>query len=911
MKSILCLVVILAACGIGQSPAWAIPVVGSPLAMDTPVLAPAGGAQVEPAIAFDGTNYLVVWLDTRDLGPASLYGARVDKSGKVLDPTGFRITEQAGLASLAYGGGEFLVAWSTPEAGIACARLDGSGKLIEATPIVLTTTGGGSASPGVVWNGSEFLVVWEDWRAKQADIYGARVAKTGVVLDPAGIAISTSKGGHRSPSIASDGTGFLVAWMDDRVNASQPRVFGARVAADGTVRDAQGLNHSPSDHEQFYPKVCFEGGNYQLAWEDVDASGATTNGMRGALVSPAGTSVATELVFSSSSTNSSLASACGKAGALVAWAGGSTRVDTAGRALDPTGLLSPPPTIYGANPAVASDGTDYLMVFNDPSGGRFLVATTVTAMGIVASPTGTKMFKASNTQLQPAIVRGANGYLAVMLDDRSGVDRGLYSIPLDNNGAPTGAATLITPRAYLSAGMGQLGLAWNGSHYLVAWQNNSSPTGIQMFRLDGGGKPLGPVALSGTSSVSAGAASTLGLVSDGNQFLLAWTDYRNTPPKTTPVMPPSPNPDIYAARIGDDGTMLDTSGLQIAGGTAQQTSPGLGFDGTNFLVVWNEGGVFRGTRIDKAGTILDAKSLVVGTASNLAPPTIVWGKSAYLIAWLGSAGPMGRRMDGTGSFLDANEFAIAVAPPSVNARSLTTAWDGQSFLVAWSGASGANGFAFGARVGADGSRLDSTGFAIEPPITGENSGQSAYPSQIGLASDGNGHWVSIADRYDSTAGVEVVRVRSRLITDCTGAQCPALPDGGIFPLVDAGATEARLLDAKLPEDASGMGANDTSLVRLDGPGSLPETGTLRDTAVAPADAATTRDGAVAYLDGGVAVPNIDAASVIDANSVTVLKTNSQGCGCKLGAGSGGKTAIFPWAMLSYAFLLWKTKRRRF
>jgi hypothetical protein len=73
--------------------AQATPVVGQPLPMDSPVASPTGGAQSGAAIAFDGTNYLVIWTDTRDLGPGALYGARVDKTGKVLDPAGFRIMD--------------------------------------------------------------------------------------------------------------------------------------------------------------------------------------------------------------------------------------------------------------------------------------------------------------------------------------------------------------------------------------------------------------------------------------------------------------------------------------------------------------------------------------------------------------------------------------------------------------------------------------------------------------------------------------------------------------------------------------------------------------------------------------------------------------------------------------------------
>jgi hypothetical protein len=225
---------------------------------------------------------------------------------------------------------------------VAYARLDSSGKPLDAAPILLTQTATGIASPGVAWNGTEFLVVWEDWRANQSDVYGARVSKAGALLDTSSIGIATSTSAQRAPKVASDGSGFFVTWMDESVSSSLPRAFGARVGADGSVLDAQGSALSPSDHEQFYPVVCFDGSNYQVAWEDINLSDASKDGMRGALVSPAGTTVAADLVLSATSTDSSLASACRVGGSLVAWRGASTRVDATGHVLDPTGLLVPP-----------------------------------------------------------------------------------------------------------------------------------------------------------------------------------------------------------------------------------------------------------------------------------------------------------------------------------------------------------------------------------------------------------------------------------------------------------------------------------------------------------------------------------------------------------------------------------------
>ena len=50
--------------------------------------------------------------------------------------------------------------------------------------------------PALAFDGTNYLVAWEDARGAGADIYGARVSPAGAVLDPGGIAISTAASSH-------------------------------------------------------------------------------------------------------------------------------------------------------------------------------------------------------------------------------------------------------------------------------------------------------------------------------------------------------------------------------------------------------------------------------------------------------------------------------------------------------------------------------------------------------------------------------------------------------------------------------------------------------------------------------------------------------------------------------------------
>jgi hypothetical protein len=96
-------------------PAVLDPMVSAEIGIDTPVPQGTPGDQITPAVAFDGTNYLVAWNDARLGSTYLLAAARVSSAGAILDAGGIMVsTTKATFTSepaVAFDGTNYLVVW--------------------------------------------------------------------------------------------------------------------------------------------------------------------------------------------------------------------------------------------------------------------------------------------------------------------------------------------------------------------------------------------------------------------------------------------------------------------------------------------------------------------------------------------------------------------------------------------------------------------------------------------------------------------------------------------------------------------------------------------------------------------------------------------------------------------------------
>jgi hypothetical protein len=692
-------------------PAVLDPTISPEFGMDNPVYCPALGMQRESAVGFDGTNYFVVWVNPSfDL----LSGTRVSPSGNVLDPWGIIISSDIGTAGneppgLAFDGSNYLIAWTTGN-DIKGARVDSDGNVLDASGISISTVDNQQRYPSVAFGGNYFLAVWEDERnGGDPEVYGSRISSDGIVQDPIGITISTQPSSWSRPSVASDGTNFLVAWIDGA------DIHGTRVGNTGEVLDPSGISICGASDNQYDPSVVFGGTNYLVVWTDTRPAG-----------------IGKEIY--------------------------GARVGTDGSVIDIGGIhiSAGVDVLEEREPAAAYDGTNFLVVWEARISvdNYDIIATRLDSDGTVLDPTGIVVSSAINNQSYPSVAGGTAGFFVAWDDYRDGGGGGLKVY-----GARTTSAgsVLDTTGILVSSGTNNQdapSIGTDGTNYLVVWSDYRNPIttsrDIYGVRVDSSGNVLDPAGI-GIGIANSGQDSPA-VAFDGTNFFVVWEDQRNFSGTFA---------DIYGARVGTDGVVLDSSGIGVSTVAEHQRYPSVAFDGSNYLVVWednrNASKDIYGARVGQDGIVLDSLGIPICTeGEDQHYQSVAFEGTSYLVVWQDRRDPAdpdiyGARVNTDGTVLDTTGFGISTAEGSQGSPSVST--DGTNYLVVWyDNRSGSQPDIYGARVAQSGNVLDPSGLPIS--VDGE---YQRYPS---ITFDGWNYLVLWEDRRNNaTSGYDIFGTR--------------------------------------------------------------------------------------------------------------------------------------------------------
>jgi large repetitive protein len=539
-----------------------------------------------PAVAFNGENYLVVWTDD------SLRGIIVPPNGIPDDPDGFKIAAASGV------------------------------------------------DPTVAACGTGFLVVWQ--QGYGPDIYGARVSGAGVVQDPNGFAISSAPRSQYSPSVASNDSLYLVAWHDGRINGRWLDIYAARVMPDRTVLDTQGIvvaacSSVAQPQKQLYPDVASDGTGFLIAWESNLCGGWDMRYARvtdsGAVLDPGGVLLTKEGDNATSATV-----AFDDSNYLVVWRRGpDISADIAGKRVTPGGVIldhNPiaiaPEVRTQEAPDVTFDDSNYLVTWQDSRDGAYdICCARVTPSGSVIDPEGLPVASARNDQETPTLAFGADKSLVTWLDRRNSQSKPhIYGTMVSRSGTVVGPDVVIPyPESVpLYCTQNYPAAAFDGTNYFVVWQD-SQPGGstwdIRGARVSSTGEVLDvpPIHISSDTDYQCNPAVAFG----GSEYFVTWQDRR---------FGASSGWTIYGARVTTSGSLLDSGGILIQRHRGyNDITPAVAFDGTDFLVLWNEGWTY-GRFINQSGQFLDSTPFPVTTvAGDKKIPCVVYGQGCFLVVW--------------------------------------------------------------------------------------------------------------------------------------------------------------------------------------------------------------------------------------------------------------------------------------
>jgi hypothetical protein len=681
--------------------------------LDTTIFyVPALEDQYMSSVAFDGTNYLVVWVDERR-GYYDICAARVSKDGVVLDPAGIFISsgsEEAYYPSVAFDGTNYFVVWEEARNdiyNICGARVNQAGIILDPNGIVITSNEIGEFYPSLASDGVNYLVVWEN--EVDCHIYGARVSQAGIVLDPASIPLSAAASYQSNPAVAFDGTNYLVVWEDWGVN-ERSDIYGVRVSPAGIVIDSIGIAISTAENEQIFPSIAFDGDNYLIVWEDYRHPDYTE--IYGARVSPEGVLLDTGgIAIATSNYDHTPSIAFDGINYFVVWymeTGGEfyhvdgIRINKMGIVLDPQRkfimFLSADLYDEGVPPAIAYDGINYLVAGERESDDDFdIYGAWVSSSGDVLDEEGFVISTAGNDQGNSCIAFDGENYLVVWQDERNIYNHEIYAVRVNQYGIVLDQVGSKIIGAY----QGHPAVAFDRQNYFVVWGTSE----ISGARLSQSGSTLESFCF----WVSGGYPS---VAFDGTNYLVVWRAHYS-----------GSHYDIIGRRVNQDGVMVDSNNIIISNADDDQEYPKVAFDGTNYLVVWdderNDNSKIYGARVSPAGVVLDSAGFAISKLDDSQTrPSVAFDGTNYLVIWREGNYIGGTRASKAGDILDKNY--IKISNYSANYPVLT--FDGSNYIVVWRENRRGNGYDI------YGAKIDTSGAVIDTFRVSENLSNNSSPA---------------------------------------------------------------------------------------------------------------------------------------------------------------------------------------
>lgn len=752
-------------------PAVLDPVIGPEFGIDQPVMAVEPSDQEAPEVATDGTNFLVTWTDRRGEWSED-WATRVTPNGTVLDPSGFKLPyTSCGPSSLSYGGGYYVIGCA-----YGMTRITPDGQVVDPTPIEFYAADRGSPS-SIAFNGTNFLIAWVRRGGSGAGaLYGIMLSPSGTVVMPQ--TLLSQYAIVYDVDVTAVGSAFRVVYTQAGDN-----MLSRVVNADGTLSPIRQELYGISTGQARYPAVASNGEDYAIVYQYGDMF-ANTSQYIGGMLNRADGGVRSYTV----------SSATKQLRPDIAWlpqasAYGIVWTNTRNNSTDYTEIQSAwlrPDAGIVANGRVSEARSGRIQghsrIAAGPNGSlvvwdRKMQTVGMDVLGRAFDGTSSVTLSSSfNSQIEPTVASGPDGYFVVWQDTRSLVENltNLYGARL----SPTGEVLSTSGIAIATTMQDEVApvATWNGTDWLVAWVERFSNGNAQVRarRVSSAGQWVDsvPLTLGPATSWSQPAAAS------GNAgAVVTW-------------LGSAPSDGIQATLVRGDGGVTVLGSLPTDGGANLPTVAG---NATQYLVAWQDNGVLKAQRFNAQGVAQGVRfDAGTGTLAAAASDGTDFLLASAQTTGSTSADIRATRISATGQVASTSALLGQAQSYELNP---TVTWDGTNYLVGWRRyATGSGALLYqAARVNRDGGVVDATPFTLFAPNLTQEPHRHDY-GRLGLASMGDGTWVGVTSRLERDAGIYAQRLRVRMGDSRVALQANA-----------ASGTDFEAPGSGLPEDAVNPG----------------------------------------------------------------------------------------------------------
>ena len=676
--------------------------------IDDPItsLVPTDAARTDlgPAVAYDGTRYLVVWVegglalsfDDKLTAREGIYGTIVETNGTILTAAGFGISV-----------GDY-VDWGQPAA---------------------------------TSDGSNWYVVWTDKRDSGADPFVLRgalvndsdlndIALTEVTISDE--AVMNHPSDPAEPDVDSDGNGFMVVF--EATSGGSRDILYRLINSSGVVQGSQPINiTSTAGVAEGSPSVAGTSARYAAVWTTGAVGNLEGRAYQGGSFDASSLSIATSNTDASSEPDIDCE--------LV---------------IEVEAMVSVNRyycTVVWSGTFDAAEGDEGRDIFAQ----RLEIDTALTLQGsqenLLATADGNTMggVNQSGDQTQPTVARvttsAGSAHTVAYVDEDAGA--GDIKVLTQFVGVAdddfTGLQGLVASNLADAQSRPAVARTDNGS--IIAWTNSTDRSiEANIFEVDG---MLNITSVDRLLNQRANAQIDPSVTTNGTDYLVAWSDDR------------AGNYDVYASRVQSDGTVTDTTAIALAtnGGEGELNAVTCS-DGTDYLVAWVRGGdELEAQRLNADGTTNGSViSVATAGAGDVFGPLDCESNGAdYGIAWrvtnAGGDSDTVRSVQVRSNGSTRNDVSLATSTannlgdPAISAGGNSSA----RFIVVWPGAGG--GSIKAQRLASNGS---TTGGVTDVVTSGAN-------TSVDVTEVGPGYAIGWIDTT-GTEAVELIYVSEDLAT---------------------------------------------------------------------------------------------------------------------------------------------------